>query len=125
MLFLLTGKSDLYSHHANCNNLFIRLRGFSSNGAGTSQVLNPETIVLPDDVCDDVPDTGMKTRVKGVSDTAAVRLLYESNQGLVVPGLAPFLYMATVNRVGGADTSVVLWRQVEVLEALHGNGKNF
>lgn len=45
------------SHHADCNNLLIGLRGFSSNHARTSQVLNPDTIVIPNDVGDDVPET--------------------------------------------------------------------
>lgn len=50
-------KSDARSHHADCNNLLIGLRGFSSNHARTSQVLNPDTIVIPNDVGDDVPET--------------------------------------------------------------------
>lgn len=50
-------KSDPHSHHTNCNDLLIGLRGFSSNGARTSQVLNPKTFVLPNDVGDDVPAT--------------------------------------------------------------------
>lgn len=48
-------KSVAYSHHTNCNNLLIGLRRFASNGARASQVLNPKTFFLPDDVSDDVP----------------------------------------------------------------------
>ena len=50
-------KSDARSHHADRNNLLIGLRGFSCNHARTSQVLNPDTIVIPNDVSDDVPET--------------------------------------------------------------------
>lgn len=57
MGFFYSENSDPHSHHTNCNNLLIGLRGFSSNGARTSQVLNPETFFLPDDVSDDVPVT--------------------------------------------------------------------
>lgn len=45
------------SYHTDCDNLLVGLRGFSSNHARTSQVLNPKTIILPDNVCDDVPGT--------------------------------------------------------------------
>lgn len=84
-------KSDQHSHHANCNNLLIGVRGFSSNGARTSQVLNPKTIVLPDDVSDDVPVTVMKaeedriqkTRVKAVKYFKLSLLLYESRQPMI------------------------------------------
>lgn len=57
---LLTQRNQIHilmPYHTNCNNLLIGLRGFSSNGARTSQVLNPKTFVLPNDVSDDVPVT--------------------------------------------------------------------
>ena len=64
-------KLDPQSHHTNGNNLLIGLRGFSCNGAGTSQVLHPDTVVFPDDVSDDVPATQVgtvrKTKKKLVS----------------------------------------------------------
>lgn len=53
------------SYHTNRNNLLIGLRGFSCDGAGTSQILDPKAIVLPDDVSDDVSVKGVETR-KGV-----------------------------------------------------------
>lgn len=46
----------LGSHHADCNDLLIGLRGFTSNGSWSSQVLNAETIVLPNHIGDDVPE---------------------------------------------------------------------
>lgn len=58
------------SHHTNRNNLLVGLRRFSGDGAGTSQILDPETVVLPDDVSNDVSVTRVETR-KGVRQFSA------------------------------------------------------
>lgn len=49
-------RGGLASHHADCNDLLVGLRGFSSNGSRSSEVLNPETVLLPDNISDDVPE---------------------------------------------------------------------
>lgn len=42
----------------------------------------------------------------------------ETTHDFLVPGLTTFLYVVTVNSIGGADECVVLWCQVKVLETL-------
>lgn len=41
-----------------------------------------------------------------------------NSQQFIVPGLSIFLYMVTVNSIGGANTCVVLRCQVKILETL-------
>lgn len=68
-------------------------------------------------ITEETKNTFWNTLLSSISQTFKKVLLLESKAS-IAPGLSSFLYMLTVNGVGGADPGVILRWQVKIFETL-------